>query len=200
MRTLWMIEGRDRSAGSGWDESLVGNDTAANTFGTRRAAAAMIPSLVRAFRDNDNPPTTDDFRVVERVVERAAPTPTTTIVFSNHPPIRLPVESLADERIKTLWLGSAYMDFGGREFWAYRNRHGEHLVWYEFTTPYDTGHSYNSYIGKFRPGAMDAMESAGMRGWIAAEYPGRELVDGAEDIGRIRIWMESLGLSKVEEF
>ena len=60
----YMIQGRD-SSGS-WDESVVGNDATANTFGTIEEAEAMIPALVRAFRDDDSPPTAADFRVVER--------------------------------------------------------------------------------------------------------------------------------------
>lgn len=60
----YKIEGRDNSGN--WDESLVGNDTEANTFDSIAEAAAMIPGLIRSFRDDDPPPTTDDFRVVER--------------------------------------------------------------------------------------------------------------------------------------
>jgi hypothetical protein len=48
------------SAGQ-WDESSVGNDTAANTFATREAAEKEIPELAKAF---DCPES--DFRVVER--------------------------------------------------------------------------------------------------------------------------------------
>ena len=61
---IYMIQGRDNSGN--WDESVCGNDSKANTFSSRAAAEAAIPGLVRAFRDDDNPPTADDFRVVER--------------------------------------------------------------------------------------------------------------------------------------
>ncbi len=59
-----MIQGRDNSGN--WDESVVGNDTDANTFDTIEEAEAVIPGLIRAFRGDDPPPTADDFRVVEK--------------------------------------------------------------------------------------------------------------------------------------
>lgn len=62
--TKYKIEGLDSSGQ--WDESLVGNDSEANTFDTEDEARAMIPELVRAFRDNEKPPTEHDFRVAER--------------------------------------------------------------------------------------------------------------------------------------
>jgi hypothetical protein len=60
----YKIEGQDNSGN--WTEDVVGNDTEANTFETREQAELMIPELVRIFSDDDNPPTADDFRVVER--------------------------------------------------------------------------------------------------------------------------------------
>ena len=60
----YMLQGRDNSGN--WDESLVGNDSEANTFDSVEEAEAAIPGLVRAFRDDDTPPGVDDFRVIER--------------------------------------------------------------------------------------------------------------------------------------
>jgi len=60
----YMIQARD--VDGHWDESLVGNDTEANTFKTRKAAEKMIPELVKAFASDETPPTANDFRVVER--------------------------------------------------------------------------------------------------------------------------------------
>ena len=64
METKYKIEGLDDSGN--WDESVVGNDSEANTFNTIEEAEAMIPALIKNFRDDDTPPTTDDFRIVER--------------------------------------------------------------------------------------------------------------------------------------
>jgi len=60
----YKIEGRDNSGN--WDESVVWNDSEANTFASIEEAEAMIPELVQAFSDNDTPPAPDDFRIVER--------------------------------------------------------------------------------------------------------------------------------------
>ncbi len=60
----YMIQGLD--SGGQWDESLVGDDMGANTFGTELEALAAIPELIELWSDNDVPPTEADFRVVER--------------------------------------------------------------------------------------------------------------------------------------
>ena len=58
------IEGRGSSGN--WDESVVGHDAEENTFDSIAEAMEMIPELIRNFRDDENPPTEADFRVVER--------------------------------------------------------------------------------------------------------------------------------------
>ncbi len=63
MKIQYMIQGR--GGGGDWDVDYVGSDMEANTFSSVEAAEAVIPSLVRMFQDNENPPTADDFRVVE---------------------------------------------------------------------------------------------------------------------------------------
>jgi len=60
----YMIQGLDNSGN--WDESVVGNDSDANTFDSYDEAMAAIPELVKSFADDDQPPTLNDFRVVER--------------------------------------------------------------------------------------------------------------------------------------
>lgn len=64
MDKQYKIEGRNSSGN--WDESVVGNDSEANTFATIKEAEAMIPELIKNFSDDDNPPTESDFRIVER--------------------------------------------------------------------------------------------------------------------------------------
>jgi hypothetical protein len=143
------------------------------------------------------------------------------LIFDNHLPIRIrkwrdltpeqdaalkadPLIGQADypawEGVEELWLG--YDDsrgFGGRYLRAYRNAKGEYLVWYHLDTAYDKGHSYSSFICRARPdGTKDIME----------HFPPQErdrygdVISGWRDDerGPIQVWLEALGLSKVEEF
>ena len=126
-------------------------------------------------------------------------TKTITVKFNNHLPIRI------KEDYYELWLGYHFSDFGGRYLKAYENQKGEYLIWYRLDNGYTTGSSYNVFIGKFRPGETDIVnEKTSMRDWLGLDkkpdadgYIGRKSM---EEIGKIQVWLESLGLSKVEEF
>jgi hypothetical protein len=118
-----------------------------------------------------------------------------TIYFRNHLPIRIKGEW------NELWLGYVYSDFGSRDIRSYKNQKGEYLLWYRFTSPYDNVKSYSQYIGKFRPGeGVDIMDK--IRNF--REYYGDGVIGdnpfSITDLGKIQVYLDGLGLSKVEEF
>lgn len=122
-----------------------------------------------------------------------------TVKFNNHLPIRI------KEDYYELWLGYHFSDFGGRYLKAYQNQKGEYLIWYRLANGNTNGSSYNVFIGKFRPGTEDIINSkTSMREWLGLDnkpdMDGFTGMHNMEEIGKIQVWLESLGLSKVEEF
>lgn len=116
-----------------------------------------------------------------------------TLYFRNHLPIRIKGEW--DE----LWLGYVDRNFGSRDIRYYKNQKGEYLFWHRYTSPNTDGKSYSTFIGKFRPGTEDALDKFPLRcgGWI--DDP--DFISlSMEDRGKIQVLLDSLGLSKVEEF
>jgi hypothetical protein len=121
------------------------------------------------------------------------------IKFDNHMPIRI------KDDYYELWLGYDFSDFGGRYLKAYKNQKGEYLIWYRCNSGYTTGKSFNHFIGKYRPGEIDIIAGkTEMRTWLRIDRPRDENGDtwpaNMEEIGKIQVWLESIGLSKVEEF
>ncbi len=115
------------------------------------------------------------------------------LYFDNHLPIRIKGEW------KELWLGYVDRDFGGRYLRTYQNRKGEYLVWHRFNTPYSDGRSYSTFVGKFRPGpGIDTMEKFAR--CDEDNWPVEGLTFTTSERGKIQVWLEELGLSKVEEF
>jgi len=116
------------------------------------------------------------------------------LYFDNHLPIRIKGEWIE------LWLGFVDRDFGGTYIRAYKNRKGEYLIWYRFNSPYTDGHSYSTFIGKFRPGVgieiMDKFPYGGPENWDGTD----RLTFTTPERGKIQVWLEGFGLSKVEEF
>jgi len=124
---------------------------------------------------------------------------TITVKFNNHLPIRI------KDDYYELWLGYDFSDFGGRYLKAYKNQRGEYLIWYRCNSGYTTGKSYNEFIGKFKPGSEDIIANqTSMREWLRIDRPQNEDGDtwpvNMEEVGKIQVWLESIGLSKVEEF
>lgn len=120
-----------------------------------------------------------------------------TVVFTNHPPIRYSGEPVAH------FIKPAHYGIGGDTLLALRNAAGEYLIWLESVSAWDVP-TRRRFVGKFRPGQQDAMESPGFQALFSNEteygpVPGWAPYSVAEQ-GEIRLFLDSLGLSRVEEF
>ena len=117
------------------------------------------------------------------------------IYFDNHLPIRIKGEW------EEVWLSYDYLDFGGNYIRAYRNRKGEYLIWHRHNPAYTTERAVSTFIGKFRSGEGDIMDRfplCNAENWGSGVENSLSFSD--TERGKIQVFLEKLGLSKVEEF
>lgn len=66
-----------------------------------------------------------------------------TIIFENHAPIRYNPDSE-----KNVWIGYAYLNFGGDYVCGVIGRDGKITLWHKHNTAYTDGRSYNHFLAR----------------------------------------------------
>ena len=127
----------------------------------------------------------------------------TVLRFRNHPPVRIHGGS---ERLFLLRRTCNRMGY----LRAHRNQNGDWLLWYEIS-PWSWSKNSdpeNEFIGIFQPG-MDIFNSEAWKMWNESPFfmetaegggSGVEIQLDSKGLAQAQIWLETLGLSTVQEF